>query len=343
MSRRLSCPALARAAGYQFLPTKLMPGPRPRSSARRFFARLIARLIAGVLQGFAVFLFYSLRLVPERLALRVARPLGALLRSGMKPRILAHLRLALGPERATGATAREFWRAHVRHLGLCVLEPVYFYWMSDEELLGRVAVEGEEHLRAVLDKGRGAILFINHLGNPGAIVAGLGMRRTDVTIAGNRLVATIAGEEIVLSRFERVVQRMFRRGRVERALLGERLPQRLAATLASNGVFAMFIDFPVVQKHCRRVSFGEAMLTANLGPAILALRQRAEVLPVTCRRTGDNHHRLKIHPPLPAPSVAGLEEGAAQLIQQAVDTLLTELRAHPDQWWPWDWAPLSAK
>jgi lauroyl/myristoyl acyltransferase len=318
-----------------------MPGPR--SNSRRFLARCVARLIAAVLQGFAAVIFYGLRLVPEGLALRCARPIGALIRSGMKPRILAHLRLALGPERATGAAAAAFWRAHCRHLGLCVIEPVYFYWMSDEELLGRVAVEGEEHLRAALKKGRGAVLFINHLGNPGAIVAGLGMRRTDVTIAGNRLVATIGGEEIALNRFERVVQRMFRRGRVERALLGERLPQRLAATLASNGVFAMFIDFPVVQKHCRRVNFGEAQMTANLGPAILALRQRAEVLPVTCLRDGNNHHRLKIHPPLPLPADAGLEEGAAQLIQRAVDILFTELRAHPDQWWPWDWAPLSAK
>jgi lauroyl/myristoyl acyltransferase len=320
-----------------------MSGPPARSRSRRFFARLAARLIAAVLQGFATLIFYGLRVVPERLALRCAVPLGALLRSGMKPRILANLRLALGSEHAAGAAAESFWRAHVRHLGLCVVEPVYFYWMSDEELLKRVTVEGEEHLRAVLDKGRGAILFINHLGNPGAIVAGLGMRCTDVTIAGNRLVATIAGEEIALDYFEGIVQRMFRRGHVERALLGERLPQRLAATLASNGVFAMFIDFPVVQKHCRRVNFGDATLTANLGPAILALRQRAEVLPVTCRRTGDNHHLLKIHPPLPAPTAAGLEEGAAQLIQQAVNTLLTELRAHPDQWWPWDWAPLSAK
>lgn len=311
----------------------------PRLTARR----IIAWCIAAVLQGACLLNFHLLRFVPERLALAVARPLGALARSGMKLRILANLGRALGPAATAGERARAFWRAHILHLGLCVLEPVYFYWMSDDELRVRVEVDGEEHLRAVLRRGRGAVLFINHLGNPGAIVAGFGMRGYDLTIAGNRIVATIAGEELPLDRFESVVQRMFRRGHVERALLGERLPQRLAATLARNGVFAMFIDFPVVQKHCRPVDFGDATLNANLGPAILALRQRAEVLPVTCRRIGRNRHRLTIHPPLRPPEGAGLEEGATALIQQAVDVLLVELRAHPDQWWPWDWAPLTAK
>ena len=313
------------------------------SDSRLIARRFIARCIAATLQGACLLNFHLLRFVPERLALAAARPIGALARSGMKQRVLANLSRALGPAVATGDHARAFWRAHTRHLGWCVLEPVYFYWMSDDELRARVELEGEEHLRAVLDRGRGAVLFINHLGNPGAIVAGFGMRGYDLTIAGNRIVATIAGEEIALDRFESVVQRMFRRGRVERALLGERLPQRFVATLARNGAFAMFIDFPVVQKHCRAVAFGDATLTANLGPAILALRQRAEVLPVTCRRIGRNRHRLIIHPPLRVPEDTGLEQGATALIQQAMDVLLLELRAHPDQWWPWDWAPLSAK
>jgi KDO2-lipid IV(A) lauroyltransferase len=307
--------------------------------ARRF----IARCIAALLQGACLFNFHLLHFVPERLALAFARPIGALTRSGMKGRILANLRLALGPAAAEGERGRDFWRAHTRHLGLCVLEPAYFYWMSDEELLARVGIEGEEHLRAALARGRGAVLFINHLGNPGALVAGFGMRGYDLTMAGNRIVATIAGEPLVLDGVESMVQRMFRRGRVQRALLGGGLPQRLAATLARNGVFAMFIDFPVVQKHCRAVTFGDATLTANLGPAILALRQRAEMLPVTCLRTGTNRHLLRIHPPLRPPAGAGLEADATALIQEAVDTLLIDLRAHPDQWWPWDWAPLSAK
>jgi len=304
------------------------------------FARSFACVVAVLLSLPVVAAFYALRLVPEKVALRFSGVIGRLIRAGMKTRILERVGWVLGPamhEERSGA----FWREHVRHLGGCVLEPIYFFWMPDAELRQRVSVEGEEHLRAALAAGRGAVLFLNHLGNPGAIVAGLGLRGHDLTIAGNRIVATIAGEEVALDSVEEIVQRMFRRGGVQRALLGERLPQRMAATLGRNGLFAMFVDFPVVQKHNHSVAFGNASMKLNLGPAILALRHRTPVLCVTCRRVGMNQHHLRIHPPLEAPAVDGVGRAAASLLQQATDLLSESVRECPEQWWPWDWAQIS--
>jgi len=305
--------------------------------------KLTARAAAALMQMAFAVAFHCLRFVPEKLALLPARPIGCLVRLGAKRRVQAAVHLVLGGGSFSEHAFDAFWRAHTRHVGLCVIEPVYFYWISDAELLRRVDIEGEEHLRGAFGRGRGAILFVNHLGNPGAIVAGLGMRNHDVTIAGNRMDAVIGGEQVALNSIEDIVQRMFRRGRVKRALLGEQLPRQLAETLGRNGAFAMFVDFPVVQKHCRQVSFGRAAMTVNLGPALLAVRHRAEVLPVTCVRTGRNRHRLKIHPPLRAHGQTGLEERATALMQEAMNTLSEEVRDHADQWWPWVWAPVSAK
>lgn len=305
-------------------------------------AVFIARTVAAALSVVVVGAFHLLRCVPEKIALRACGLIGRLMRSGMKPTILARLRLVLGPDGAA-PDGRDFWRQHTRHLGGCVVEPVYFYWMSDAALRARVSVAGEEHLRAAQAGGRGAVLLLNHLGNPGAIVAGLGLRGHDLTIAGNRIVAGIAGVEVPLNALEALVQRMFRRGGVQRVLLGDRLPHRLTETLARNGLFAMFTDFPVVQKHNHLADFGHARMPLNLGPFILALRHRATVLCVTCRRVGDNHHQLHIHPPLPTP--AGLAPGpaAVQLLQAATDLLVKHLRACPEQWWPWDWARIEAR
>jgi lauroyl/myristoyl acyltransferase len=300
--------------------------------------RLVLALV-WLARPLAAAMLLAFRLMPEPLGLSFARPVGRLTRIGKKREILSRLRVVLGPQ----LPAPAFWPAHVVHLGRSVIEPVYFYHLPDAELVSRVSLSGAEHLAGALAQGRGAMLFLNHLGNPGAIVAGLGLRGYDLTIAGNALVASILGEEVPLNYFEGVVQRMFARGHVRRALLGDRLPQRVTETLARNGLFAMFIDFPVGRKHNEPLAFGHANMNVSLGPAILALRHQVPVLTVTCLRTGaDNHHHLAIQPPL-EPTSGPAHAAAAALMQSALDRLLPDVLAHPDQWWPWDWAQISPR
>ncbi len=280
--------------------------------------------------------------IPERAAYAVAPLLGRAIRLGRKQEVLRRYLLFMGDSAETRGKLKPFWRAHVAHLGRSCFEPQFLTLSTDERLLEIVSLEGAEHLQEALQKERGAVLFINHLGSPGAIVAGFGLRGYDLTIAGNRIVAGIGGEVVRLDHLEEVVQRMFRRGRVQRALLGERLPQRLAEALGRNGLFAMFIDFPVAKKHNQMSRFGAAQMNVNLGPAILALRYGAPVLSVSCLRVGVNRHRLIIKPPLTLPDhFEDTTSRAACLMQQALNEIEVDLRAHPDQWWPWDWAELE--
>ncbi len=280
--------------------------------------------------------------IPERAAYAVAPLLGRAIRLGRKQEVLRRYLLFMGDSAETRQQLKPFWRAHVAHLGRSCFEPQFLTLSTDERLLEIVALEGAGHLQEALQQKRGAVLFINHLGSPGAIVAGFGMRGYDITMAGNRLVAGIGGEVVRLDHLEEIVQRMFRRGRVKRALLGEGLPQRIAEVLGRNGLFAMFIDFPVVKKHNQMSRFGAAQMKVNLGPAILALRYGAPVLSVSCLRVGANRHRLIIKPPLALPDhFADTGSRASDLMQRALDEMAVDLRSHPDQWWPWDWAEME--
>ncbi len=308
------------------------------SRARR---ALVHSLVTGC-ELPAVGLLRLLRALPWPISVEMARPLGHLCRAGMRDTILARRRMVLGPRAAAEAEESDFWEEHLLHVGRTIVEAVSYHDQSDEELLERMAIEGEEHLRAALARGRGAILFLHHLGNPGAIVGGLGLRGYDLTIAGNRIDFGVGDIIVPLDRIESTVQRLFARGRVRRALLGEDLPRVVAATLLRNGVFAMFVDFPVVQKHSHWVRFGAARMSVNLGPALLALRRRAEVLCVTCARIGDNRHVLRIHEPLAAPAAdASRREAAVEMIAGAMRTLSDQLGAHAAQWWPWDRAEIA--
>lgn len=311
-----------------------------RLSPSHWLRRIALRLI-WLSQPLAGLLLLFSRLVPEPVAPILAWPVCRFSRLGKKQITLSRARLLLGADSAPALRPGQFWRDHLMHLSRNIAEPVYFFHLPDDKLVARVSLEGAEHLKQALASGRGAVLFLNHLGNPGAIVAGLGLRGYDLTIAGNPMIATVGNESIALDYLERIVQRMFARGHVRRALLGDRLPQRVAETLSRNGLFAMFIDFPVGRKHNQSVAFGAARMNVNLGPAILALRHRVPVLPVTCIRAGPKLHRLVVHPPLEIPA-GSINTAAAQLLQSALARLLPDLREHPEQWWPWDWAPISA-
>jgi lauroyl/myristoyl acyltransferase len=292
--------------------------------------------LASPIAAAAIFLC---RLAPERFAMTMARPLGALARRGKRNAVLARVDLAKGGEPLTGDAAQEFWRAYLTETGRTIFEAVYLCQLTDASMLARIDVSGEAHLSRALEQGRGAVLFLNHFGNPGTIVAGLGLRGYDLTIASNAMVATIVGEQVELTYLNRVVRRMIERGGAKRALLGDRLPIRLAETLARNGLFGMFIDFPVPRKHNQFLPFGNAHMEINLGPAILALRHRCPVLCVTTVRVGDNRHRAMIHPPIELPP--GAEETAAvALLEKALQPLWSDVVAKPEQWWPWDWAEI---
>jgi len=284
-------------------------------------------------------LFHLTRWLPERLTAAISAPMGKAVRRKSKRRILDQVEQALGPFAGPDAED-QFWDLYCSHFGRCLFESFHLTWMNDTEVIDRVELVGEEHLTQALAGGRGAVLLLNHLGCTGALVAAFGMRGYPTAYSGNRIEVGTAGRMWCLDGIEALVQRMYRRVRVERVLLGEDLPKRMTAILKQNGLFGLFMDHPVVWKSLQPIPFERCNLTLNLGPAILALRHRVPVLAVTALRTGLNHHRVTIKP-LEVPAGARGTDAAAGLIEAAISQMLIQLRDHPDQWWPWEHAPLT--
>lgn len=307
----------------------------PHFSIKRVLLAALIKLIGWVVQG----LFHVTRWLPETFTAAIGVPFGGLIRKGMKRRILDQVEQVFGPFAGPDDEDR-FWKRHRDHLGRSIFEDFHLTWLSDEALRGRVELVGEEHVKQALSGGKGAVLFLNHLGNPGALVAAFGLRGYPTAYAGNRIELGAEGVMHALDRVEALVQRMYRRCHVDRVLLGDSLPRRMSEVLKGNGLFGLFMDYPVVWKNLHPVPFGNCDLRLNLGPAILALRHRVPVLSVTTLRTGLNHHRIFISPISAPPDSRGVD-GAAGLMTEAISRMFIHLREHPDQWWPWDHAPLT--
>lgn len=276
----------------------------------------------------------GLKCIPEKQSYAAAPCVGLAQRTGTRQQSVANMQVVLGKESRTSTQWQALWAKHKQHIGITAIESVHFGAMSQEQLLARVSVEGEEHLLAALKRGRGAMLFINHLGNLGSIPAALGPRGYDISITGNAMPRPY---------LEKKITELYQHGGAKRVLVGERLPFLAARIFRRNGVFAAFFDYTVVGRLNHWLPFGCGELMTNIGPALLAQRNRAPVLYVSCRRLPGYRHCLTIHPPFLNPSTGDRTSDALAVTQMALDRLAEQLRERPEQWWPWDCAQVRPR
>jgi lauroyl/myristoyl acyltransferase len=305
-----------------------------RLRKRSVLERLWKSSLDGVATAMEAAFLAGLRCIPENRSYAVAPYVGLAQRTGTRLQSLANMQTVLGRESRTAIQWQDLWTKHKLHVGITAIESIHFGTMTREQLLARVSVEGEEHLLAALRGGKGAMLFINHLGNLGSIPAALGPRGYDVSITGNAMPRPY---------LEKKITELYEHGGVKRVLVGERLPFKAARTFRRNGVFAAFFDFTVVGRLNHWLPFGCGELNTNIGPALLAQRNQAPVLYGSCRRLPDFRHCLTIHPPLLNPATGDRTSDALAVTQQALNRLAEELRERPEQWWPWDYAQIRPR
>lgn len=191
-----------------------------------------------------------------------------------------------------------------------------------KEDLGRlVTIEGEEHVRAALARGRGALILTAHLGNYellGMFAVHLGYRLTivakeirnpDVNAAWMRLRERF-GIQVVLSHNS---LRACIRALKDDGLLGFMLDQNRPR---DKGVFVTFFGRPA---------------STTPGLAFISAATKAPVVPAFIHRTADGRHHLRVLPPIDPP--ADREDETLRQATQVYTTIIEqEIRRHPDQW-----------
>ena len=111
-------------------------------------------------------LFGLLRLVsllPYRTGLRLGRLIGRglLLASGSRQSVIDTNLARCFPQHSEAERDR-IKRECYQNFGISLVEIAMCWWWSDERLRGLVEIRGQEHLDAVLESGRGAILLTGH-------------------------------------------------------------------------------------------------------------------------------------------------------------------------------------
>lgn len=233
----------------------------------------------------------------------------------------ANLRRVLGPD-AGQAELDDAVRGAMRSYARYWVETFRLPSIGAEQVVANTDIEGFEHVEAAVQSGRGAVVALPHSGNwdaAGAYLVGRGYSFTTV-------VERLRPEAL----FRRFVAYRESLGMTVLPLTGgPPTAPLLARALRDGAVVCLLADRALREGGVPVTLFGEeALLPA--GPALLATRAGADLLPAGCSFT-PHGWRVRIGAPLQAPD-AGVAVRTKALTSQIASFFEAHIRAHPADW-----------
>ena len=198
---------------------------------------------------------------------------------------------------------------------------------------------GYEHLVAGMAAGRGVVLALPHLGRWEWGGAWLNLQGYPMTAVAE----TIEPPEL----YEWFVSQRQALGLTIVALAPE-AGGILLRTLRNGGLVGLLCDRDLVGNGVEVEFFGERT-TLPAGPATLALRTGAVLLPTAVYGGPGRHHTAVILPPVPVERTGRLRDDVTRITQVVAHDLERLIRRAPDQWylfqpnWPSDGGAGPAK
>jgi phosphatidylinositol dimannoside acyltransferase len=259
------------------------------------------------------------RAFPQALRHAVAAPGGSAwfwLNARQRRAALDNYAAALDLKRTDPEVARVARRAF-QNYGRMLLDFLLMGSLTKEELIKRTDVDGLEHLDDALAQGRGVLIALPHMGswdNTGSYGGALGYPIMAVT-------ARFPG-----SLNDAVVQTRQRYG-LEVLLVGRPVVREIIQALHANRLVGLVCDQqegPGVE-----VSFFGRRAVVPSGPAALALKTRAALMPGYQYMTPAGRHHIHLESALTWPE----GETKENLMQRIVHRFEAFIRERPDQWY----------
>jgi phosphatidylinositol dimannoside acyltransferase len=233
---------------------------------------------------------------------------------------LENYRVALG-EAVTAAFLDRTTRGSFRTYARMILDVLRMRRMPFERLRQLITLEGAEHLAAAMARGKGIVAVLPHAGNwePASnIIAFLPYRFLAVVDEG------VVSRAVAGSR-QRAGLSVVEQSKAARPTI---------RALRQNAVVILVADLVKDFRAARVQLFGrETYLPA--GPAYLAVRTGAAVVPVIAIRQADNTSVITIEPPMYPDPQANPEEEARRISQAIADYFQRVIQGHPQQWYPY--------
>lgn len=189
--------------------------------------------------------------------------------------------------------------------------------LTPEELVGRMTIDGREHLDAAVARGRGVIMAVPHMGSwdmAGSYGGAIGYE-----------IAAVA-EKFPGSLNEAVVRTRERFG-LKVITLGRSAVRAITEVLHSGGVVALLCDLeqgPGVEVRF----FGRRAIVPG-GPAAFAIKTGATLIPAYQYAVSPSRYHVHLDPPL----AIGAEETKEGVMQRVIGRFEEFIKERPEQWY----------
>jgi KDO2-lipid IV(A) lauroyltransferase len=258
--------------------------------------------------------------IADRLGASVMRAVSS--RLGARSAVVrAHMRRVLGPsasEETVERTAQRCFAVYGRYWA----EAFRIASLTRAELDAGMEWEGLVHVEHALQRGNGAMLTMPHIGGfdwGGAWFAASGY---DTTVVAESL------EPPELFAFFKTLREGFGLEVVE---LGEAAGSAIIRRLRANGLVGLVCDRDIAGTGAEVDFFGYPT-TIPAGPATLALRTGAAVLPCAVYFEDDGMHRGVVRPPLDISRTGSLRDDVQRITQAMAREFENLIRLAPEQW-----------
>jgi KDO2-lipid IV(A) lauroyltransferase len=224
----------------------------------------------------------------------------------------AVLRLPKDDPRVARVARRAF-----QNYGRMLMDFLLLGSLSPEELRGRMSYDGREHLDAALERGRGVILAVPHMGSwdmAGSYAAALGYR---VWAVAEKFPGSL--NDAVVATRERFGLKVIG--------LGRSAVRGITEALQSNGMVALVCDLE--QGPGVPVSFFGRRAMVPGGPGAIAIKTGAAVILGAPYASSPGHYHVHLDPPLEWPA-GETKEGLMQRVIARFEDFIEE---RPDQWY----------
>lgn len=284
-------------------------------------------VLKRVWQGFVVLAIRSLAAVARILPLSIMLPVGSALGTlgyalSKRYRSVAerNLKIAYGEE-MSAVERRRLTRAVFRNFGKAVIEFPYVCALSPQALLKITLLEDEDRARVdrALAQGRGVVAFSAHLGN-------FELMARRFVVDGYRFMVVVRNDPNAT--FTKTVNEIRSTGGYDVIGRGD-AARPILKHLKNGGIVGILSD----QRSGDLAApfFGRPSGTVA-GPAVLALKTGAPLLPIFCIRLPDDTHKLIVMDPINAESTGDYNADILRVMTQ-VNTIMEEvIRRYPDQW-----------
>jgi len=274
--------------------------------------------------GLARLLIAALRGLPERNALATGALGGrGVLRLSRRHRERARTNIRIVYPAWSDAQVAALLHASFAEIGRIAAEWARQPQLSAEQLLARVEFHGLEHLEKALQRGRGAIVLTAHYGHWELIPSALRLRLPHLEV-------TLIGRTLENPRVQALVAS---RRNLGGGVVLERDTAEIIRALRRNAAVGILVDLRRSEKRGGiLVPFLGQLAWTTHGPATIARRTGAALIPAFTRRSEGVRHRIEFLPELEQPRSADVYADAIAVTAALNDALASFIFAEPSSW-----------